>query len=70
MVDSFQHLLECAELSIPSEIDEGSMAEFLRHMAVKATGRNPGLPTPVLPIQGEGEIELAWSISSNDGISC
>ena len=66
--DSFEHLLGCAELELPSTGEESSMAEFLRHMAVKAVGGNPGLPTPILSIT-EGEIDLSWSVSSNDEIS-
>ena len=68
MVDSFEHLLECAGLELPSTGEETLVAEFLRHMAVKAAGGNPGLPTPILSIT-EGEIDLAWSVSSNDEIS-
>ena len=67
--DSFGHLLECAGLEIPLTEDAGQLVEFLGHMAVKTAGGNPGLPTPILPIQETEEIELAWSVSTNDEIS-
>ena len=69
MEDSFEHLLVCAGLVVPETEDTATVAEFLRHMAVRAVGGNPGLPAPILRVQEEGEIELACSVSTNDEIS-
>ena len=67
--DSFRHSLECAGLEVPPADDESLILEFLRHVAVKAMGGNPGLPTPIVRILEEGGIELARSSSPKDEIS-
>ena len=66
-MDSFDHLLNCARLTIPVG-DEGEMLSFLVTMACRATVGNPGYPEPVRTVlPGEMEIEFPPSPNRSEG---
>ena len=65
--DSFKHLLECRQVSIPPQ-DRELLIEFLRKLALRLVTKNPGRPDPVWPALSS-EVLLGWEGSSSEEIS-